>query len=71
MLTETQLASLKVGDMLLDLTTNKMVKVCGCLFVVRNRIGYVREHPEEFTINKHVEEEYSNGNTNTRSVDKV
>ena len=50
MLTAEQLNSLKVGDYIIDLTTGTPVQVCGCLFIVRNRITYVKEHPEEFTL---------------------
>lgn len=41
-------STVKVGDALYDLVKKEWIKVCGCLFIVRSRIGYVREHPEEF-----------------------
>jgi hypothetical protein len=50
MLTTEQLANLKVGDVIFDLKENKTVVVCGCLFLVRNRIAYVKENPHEFQL---------------------
>ncbi len=41
--------TVKVGDKLFDLVKNEWIKVCGCLLMVRSRIWYVRQNPNEFS----------------------
>jgi len=41
-------ASIKVGDRLYDLVAKKWIEVCGCVFLVRERLAYVRSRPHEF-----------------------
>lgn len=47
--------TVKVGDVLWDLVKKERVKVCGCLLMVRSRIGYVRKNPHEFAYEKPTE----------------
>ena len=50
MLTAEQVAAVKVGDSLKDLTTGEVITVCKCLAFVRTRIAYVQSNPHEFEV---------------------
>lgn len=47
--------TVKVGDPLYDLVKRKWITVCGCKMLVRSRLAYAKEHPEEFAYDRPAE----------------